>query len=159
MMTTFQTEGVDECRKDILPLLHAHWSEVALYRDKIELAPDFARYQAAEDAGTLFVVTARDGGALIGYAVFFMSLNLHYRHSIVAMNDVVFVSRDRRGIVGARLIQNAERLLCEFIRARSPGNVFRIMWHVKTRQDWSPLLERMGYGREEVVMGKVFDGR
>ena len=158
-MTTFQAERVAECREDILPLLHAHWTEVALYRDKIELAPDFARYQAAEDAGTLFVVTARDGGTLIGYAVFFVSQNLHYKHSIVAMNDVVFVARARRGIIGARLIQNAERLVCEFVRQRSPGSVFRVMWHIKTQQDWSPLLERMGYGREEVVMGRVFDGR
>lgn len=151
-MTTFQLETVDQCCEDIQPLLAQHWNEVALYRDEIPLAPDFDRYRAMEAAGGLVLLTARREGQLIGYSVFFVSQHPHYSTCRIASNDVLFLRADCRGPLGIRLIRESERVL-------SDAGVQRIVWHVKPRNDWSSVLERMGYQHEEIIMGKLIGER
>lgn len=151
-MTDFAFETVAQCRKDIVPLLQQHWEEVELHREGRPLEPDWDKYEAMDAAGKLATITVRKAGELVGYAVFFIDHHIHYKSTRMAVNDVVFLRKDCRGIVGAKLLMTAEALL----QARFPGRL-HIIWHIKPHIDWSPILERLGYRQEEIIMGKLLE--
>src|SRR5689334_18451912 len=81
---TLTTELVDE----LLPLLRAHYLEIAHYQD-IELDPDWDAYAVVQQNNALRVFTARQDGKLVGYCAFFLRKNMHYRKSLQAVNDVI----------------------------------------------------------------------
>lgn len=136
---------------EIKPLLEMHWQEIATYRDHIPLDPDYARYQAAEAAGNLLILTARHRGVLVGYSIFFMLAHPHYKSTLFAMNDIIFLHPDLRGgMLGPRLIKASE----EEVRSRG---AMKISWHIKPSHDFSPLLKRMGYALDEINMAKILE--
>src|SRR5699024_275904 len=97
MSLYYRAEPVARVWGELLPLLEAHYHEVAHYQD-IPLCPDRERYEAVEANGMLRLYTARDdAGALVGYAVFFVQTNAHYATSLQAVQDVLFVHPDYRG--------------------------------------------------------------
>ncbi len=93
----------DAVRHDIEPLLFKHWGEVAHFKD-IPLDPDWAFYAACDHAGVLRVYTARDEGKLVGYACYFVKANPHYQTSIQAVQDVLYLHPDYRGVPALRFI-------------------------------------------------------
>ena len=119
----FACEGLSpHLLEEALPLLRAHWAEVAHYLD-IPLEIDTDMYLGASVAGLVRCYTARadgesrwwlrqDGcedrrcsaanGELLGYAVFFVRPNLHYKQSKQAVQDVVYLHPSVRGGTGAR---------------------------------------------------------
>jgi len=137
----FAREWIHGLWEEVIPLLREHKQEIAHYPD-IELAPDFATYEALEMAGILRVYTARDhDGRLVGYSAHFVRPNLHYSKSKQASQDVLFLLPEyRRGGLGLRLIQYADAQL-------ATEGVEVSMQHVKARPDldFSPLLKRLGY--------------
>lgn len=164
---------------EMLPLLEKHWAEVAHYPD-IPLEVDASAYHAAESNGMLRIYTVRDGEAhhcarcdrpevcdviragtgpcgensgqrpLVGYAAYFVRANPHYRSSVQASQDVIYVSPAARGSTGARLIRFAdEQLASEGVQA--------VYHHVKTAHNWGRLLERMGYEAVDVIYAKRLD--
>ena len=139
----FSVERVSDVLEEIKPLLEAHWREIALYQDRFPLNPDYGKYEALDKAGMVHIVTARDAGTLIGYYISFVMPHLHYRDCIVAMNDILFLKPEyRRGRVGMKLIEFVEEDL------RRIG-VDRMIIHVKTQHDFSPLLVRLGFSETE----------
>ena len=152
-MITIQKEGFDEVIHEIKPLLEHHWNEIALYKQKFPLEPDYSRYQQLYEQGKLVIVTARDQvflDDLIGYSIFILHRHIHYNSCMVAVNDVIFLLDSYRSssTAGARLIRSSEKIVQEM-------GANRITWHIKPHNDWSAILRRMGYIEEEKVMGKV----
>lgn len=92
-------------------LLRAHWSEVAHDKDVIELDPDWPEYFALEQAGKFVGFSLRRGKNLIGYAGYIVVRSLHYKAHAFAMNDVIYLKPEERGVDGVALILNAERAL------------------------------------------------
>lgn len=134
---------------EIKPLLELHWQEIATDRDAIPLDPNFEQYRAMEAAGNLVILTAREAGALIGYSIFFLIRHPHYQSTVFAMNDILFVTPAKRGgRAGLRLIRESERVMRE--RGAS-----KISWHIKAMHDFSPLLHRIGYATEEIILAKL----
>lgn len=153
MTTTIAREPVATLfAPGVKALLEQHWREIALYQDEVKLEPDFARYVALEKSGHLVVIVARDGLRVVGYSVFLVSNHLHYSSCKMANNDVLFVDKDyRKGTsLGIRLIRCSEVILQGL-------GVQRVTWHVKPLNDWSPVLARMGYAQEEIIMGKLLE--
>lgn len=135
---------------EIAPLLVAHFTEIAHFSD-IELNPDYSLYLAMEDGGGLRVYTARrSDGELIGYAIFFVRRNPHYRTSLQAVQDILFVRPDQRGVTGARLIMYADAEL-------KREGVQAVMHHVKAAHNFGPLLERLGYQLVDLIYAKRLD--
>lgn len=157
-MITIARERLTDCLDDIKPLLASHWREVALYQEQVPLAPDFEQYLKLDAAGAVVTVTARDNGILIGYSVFFLRIHLHYSSCLVASNDVLFLdARYRKSTTaGIRLIRESESEL-ETERDHRGASSIRVVWHVKPKNDWSPILGRMGYEQEEIIMGKLLE--
>jgi len=102
--------------------------------------------EAAQD---LACITARDDGKMIGYSVFFLQNHIHYKSTRMAFNDVLYLHPDyRKGRTGIKLIQHSEDHLKWL-------GIKKVVWHIKKANDFSPILQRMGYGSEEVVMAKI----
>ena len=124
---------------EMVPLLERHWDEVALKDAFGPVDVNEDAYRQIEEAGCLHVTTARESGRLVGYAVYFIVPNLHYRTRLVAEADVFFLLPEyRQGLAGLRLMQAADRALVE-------RGVDIIISKVKTAHDCGRLFERMGY--------------
>lgn len=134
------------------PLLAQHWREIARYQD-ILLDVDVERYVALDEAGHLATIVARQGDRIVGYALFFLQAHPHYRHSVQALQDVVYVDPTvRHAGIGTALIETAERVLA----ARGCDVVYH---HVKTvHPALGTLLERHGYEWVEKVYAKRLKG-
>ncbi|MES2531935.1 MAG: GNAT family N-acetyltransferase [Pseudomonadota bacterium] len=144
----YATERLDDALwSEVAPLLESHWHEVAHY-DDLPLDPDRDRYATIDANGGLRVFTARlavpapDRGRLIGYLALFVVPSLHYRSSIFALQDVLYVDPLHRGSrAGIGLIRHAHNKL----RAEGVTVIFQ---HVKARRDLNigPVLQRLlGY--------------
>jgi len=114
-----------EFRRLTADLYAEHYREVCVHQDVLALAPDWAAYERMQQADrVVFLVAVRDGIAL-GYSVFFVAPHMHYRDTVVAMNDVLYVSPEhRRGRTGALLIRETENA------ARERGAKI-LSWHAK----------------------------
>jgi GNAT superfamily N-acetyltransferase len=106
----FARESISQVIGEIKPLLEAHWQEIAQYPD-IPLDPDYDQYAHAEAAGQLRIYTAR-ADRLVGYAIYIVAPAWHYRQSLQARQDILFLlPKYRRGRTGLKLIQFTEQQL------------------------------------------------
>lgn len=134
---------------EVQPMLELHYQELTHHKDVIKLDPDWDRYAAMEHAGGFHIFTARDDEQLIGYSAFFLTPHIHYRHTVVAQNDVLYLHPDHRnGMTGIRLIKNSEREM------KALG-ADKIVWHCKYSNDLQQILQRLGYTDEEAMLGKM----
>jgi hypothetical protein len=149
-MITYQVEKIKQIKDELHSLLRLHYEEIALDRDHIPLDPDWERYEALCDRGNLFVATARnEEQQLIGYSIFFVLNHLHYKSTLVASNDVLYLHPDyRKGTTGIKLIKISESELKRM-------GVTKICWHIKFHKDFRNILYRMGYKDEDAIVGKV----
>lgn len=159
---------------EITPLLVAHWREIATFQD-IELSPAVDVYEASEDAGILRIFTVRNGGlrrndgghnsscqcsncaaiaaqSLVGYAIYFVRPAPHYRHSLQAVQDVLFLHPSVRGGTGYKFIAWCdEQLAAEGVQV--------VAQHVKLSHDFGQLLVRQGYEAVETIYVKRLDAK
>lgn len=148
-MIRYQQESLYEVVGDVEPLLALHYDELCLNKERIKLNPAWGEYRALEAMGRFVVFTARDDDKLVGYNAFFVNRHMHYIDMVVAFNDVIFLHPDyRQGTTGIRLVKLAERL--------TDTGVNKICYHAKLDTNLIPILNRLGYKTEEVVLGKLF---
>lgn len=126
MSAVFAIGKLDMCLKEgIDDLVRAHWREVALDQDAVPLSVNWAQYEEMEQRGILFAVTMHVDGKLVGYNIFFVMPHIHYSTTLHALNDIVYVRPEHRGIDGVRLILEAERQL------KARGAV-KVLYHSKS---------------------------
>lgn len=151
MSVTFQRERLAGLWDEITPLLKEHWREIATYPD-IPLDPDVERYTAVEASGWLTVFTAREDGELVGYAVFMVAGNMHYRSSRIGIADVVYIApAHRRGGTGVALLRYADAQL-------AADGVQAVFHHQKVAHPaLGKVLEHRGYEHVENIWAKRLD--
>lgn len=100
------------------PVIFAeHWREVAMDHNVIPLDPDWQRYASMEVSGNLHTMTVRDDGVLIGYYNAVVSTHLHYKNSLTAWSDLVYLlpayRNSGRGLVstGYTLLRRTNAML------------------------------------------------
>ena len=148
-MITFQKELAANIRYEIAGLLDEHYEELTLNKSIVKLNPNWDKYLALENTNNLQVFTARKDGLLVGYSVFFLDYHIHYIDLLVATNDLIFMrAEERQGTVGIRLIKYSEEQL-KLLGAH------KITWHIKASNDFSPILRRLKYVNEDIVLGKL----
>lgn len=147
-VTYYREPLTDGLIAEVAPLLAEHWEEVAHYKD-IPLDVDWALYRAMWDRGAIRIFTVRDADhELIGYSAFFVHPNPHYR-MLQAVNDVIFIRKERRG-GGRKFIEWCDE------RLREEG--VRVAYHhVKAAHDWTPMLKRMGYELQDLICSRRLD--
>ena len=128
----------------ITALMRDNWEETGF---DFEFAPSVEMYQQAVANGVMFALAAIDGDDVIGYCTMAVTPHMHNPSMIVAANDALFVRKDRRGIVSARLITAAED------EAKRRG-ASRVLWHTRAGTGLASMLERRGYTPSDVVVMK-----
>lgn len=142
-MIEYSVEKLADCLEEIAPLLSDHYEEVAMYQDKVALEPDYDRYLTLADQDILHVVTARDGGDLIGYFISFLMPHIHYSSHTYAVNDILFLDkRYRNASAGKGMFEFAETALKEL-------GVSVMTIHMKTAIPFDSLCESLGYDYAE----------
>ncbi len=148
-MIRYQQEALADCIHEAQPLLLDHWHEIALDKGKVPLEPDWDKYRLLDQAGVLNLTTARDGTRLVGYALYILANNLHYRTLKVADSDVFFLAKAyRQGCTGLGLLKAAEANLIA-------AGTDKIINRLKLHYDVGAIFERLGYRPIERVYAKL----
>jgi|TARA_R110002074_G_scaffold200080_2_gene367978 hypothetical protein len=141
----FTYEGYDE----IFPLLMEHWKEVAHDQELIPLNPNKDRYMELARQGMIHCLSCRtEDGEVVGYMITFLDTHIHYKDTIFASNDLIYIAPGhRKGLLGLRMIK-------EFENCMRRALVDVIHMHVKPHVDYGPLLSRQGYVVAETIYRK-----
>jgi len=135
---------IDELEK-IFP---EHYEELCVTKE-YALDPDYDAYRRTSEAELLRCITCRNDAELIGYIVFLITPNLHYRTCKTAVEDIYYVKKEyRKGRIGIKLFQYAEAALQRI-------GVNRIVLHTKVHLDNSRLFEYLGYKHTDKVFNKM----
>ena len=104
-MIKFGVEKYHQVCEDIKELIKLHYEEIAVNKDVIPLDPDWDRYKYLDDNGLIMIITARDESKLVGYSIFFITSHLHYKSTVYANNDLLYLHPEyRKGSLGIKLI-------------------------------------------------------
>jgi len=150
----FQEEIFTDLQDEVYDLLQIHYKEVAHYLD-IPLEPDWETYKKLESIGNLATYTVRDfSNTLIGYSVFFLRHNIHYKSSYQAVQDIIYVDPNyRKSGIGSELIEYCDQMLAD-------KGVQVVYHHVKQSKNFGPkILEPQGYELIDLIYGKRLDKR
>jgi len=150
-MIVYAVEQLSQWRPDAEPMLPKHYEELATYKD-VPLDPEWPHYERGEANGVLRIYTARDDGALVGYALFvFIWKHPHYRTISLASNDILWVKPDSRGAgIASGLADFFEKDIQNlFLRFALSG---RGIVHIRAKTKHaalSKMLEARGYQSDE----------
>ncbi|MGO4518405.1 GNAT family N-acetyltransferase [Terriglobus sp. 2YAB30_2] len=144
-MITFQTERLADCCHEMEPLFPLHYAETGELEGGIDMA--WEQYFAMEQAGMLFLLTARYDGKLVGYFVGIVMPNLHNRKRLAAVSDMYFLHPDHRGHAGIRIFREVEQAW------RAMGVELATIT-CKVSRNYAALFERLGWRLEEKVFIK-----
>tara|TARA_R110000822_G_scaffold38746_11_gene107142 strand:+ start:590 stop:1039 length:450 start_codon:yes stop_codon:yes gene_type:complete len=145
----FAEERLADVLGEITPLLIDHWHHIALDKDRVPLAPAWDLYRDLDEQGSMKIITAREGGELVGYIVYLLSPSLHYTSQFFAEGDIFWLSpAHRKGSAGLRLFRFAETILKD-------AGVTKVINKVKLHADVGKVFEHMGYSPIERVYAKA----
>lgn len=154
-MIKMQTERVQDVREEVMPLLLAHWEEIALNKETVPLDIDWDAYKRIEDKGLYSATTARDNGKIIGYFAYFIVPNFHYKSLKVAEGDIFYLQQNyRNGLLGARLLAESEKN----VKKLGVNKIInKVKHHFKNDNGLGVgvLFERMGYKTIETIHAKM----
>lgn len=140
--------------EEMMPLFAAHYSEVPAYSD-IPFQPSFEQILMLETAGILRVFTARhkETDFLIGYAVYFLQPHFHFRTSLQASADCVYIRPEYRGngLPGLSLMK-----FCDDELEREGAQV--VFHNLPAERNFGPMMKRLGYKLEDHVYSRRLNG-
>ena len=136
-LVSFKRENVKRIWDDLVPLLDKHYAELAPYKD-VPLDPDKDFYLKADELGMIRVYAAREAGVLVGYAVYGVRRDVHYKSLKKAEQGLLFVAPERRGRFGLKFIRWCEEQL------KGEG-VNLIVCHAKIHRDFGGVFAHLGY--------------
>lgn len=137
-MTEIQEELFSDIMTELPELFLQHWIEVGSDREKVPLSPDWNRYLNMQKTGMLHIVTARDGGKLIGYYFGLAYPHLHYSTSLMGFCDGVFIIPEKRGILGVRIVKAGQEMFAAL-------GVKRVYVNTSNNKALEAILESLGY--------------
>jgi hypothetical protein len=152
----FQRETLEQCRKDIEPILvNEHWVEVGHYKD-IPIDMQWDKYATLEKLNKLRCFTIRSPlneefkeSVLNGYAFFLVDHHLHYKNTLVGSQDILYVRKPYRGIGKSFLFWCDKQLKDE--------GVITVTHHAKPWFNYGNLFEKLGYEKAETIWARRLD--
>jgi len=146
----------DELLKEVLPLAQRSWEEnTALKGERcayfgrrdFQIEPDVECYRTLATAGVLVIITAREEGVLVGYAMGYLNRSAHHRSILCGYGDSIYLEPAYRGH-GAALLRAIERELKE-------GGAIALGWPATQDSPLYALLKSFGYVGDDIVMEKL----
>lgn len=95
-MIEYDRETYDNVITELKPMLEEHQVEVGAYPEILELDPNWEFYEDAVAQSKIVIFTVRDDNILIGYNIFRIAPHMHYRNSIWACMDVLYLEPEYR---------------------------------------------------------------
>lgn len=135
-MLTFQIERFEQVVSELAAIFPQHWQELALFRHQMALAPQYREYARREQAGSLFLTTARWNARIVGYYVAQCQPGFHYEHTLTATQDMVYVVPEARNrglalplfrLVEAELRRRGVKLWYSGYKAHNPLGMPRLL--------------------------------
>lgn len=149
--TKFALERPQDFCHEHRALYEKHVAEVGAFKD---IKPDmlWAEYFMAADIGSVACFTARDAstGRLVGYNIYWIKQNPHYRHSKIAVADMVYLLPEYRGGTGEKFISWCDTML-------KGCGVQVVTQHVKTYFEFGSMLKRLEYVHVENLYVRRLD--
>jgi hypothetical protein len=145
-----QLAWTEDLPEALLPLLRNHYTEIARYHD-IPLNPDFDMYRGAALIGALRIFVVFCDYEIAGYNIFFVKHNPHYKDSLQAVQDILYMKPATRTFTAFRFIKWCDEQLCA-------EGVQVVMHHVKVYKDFGRLLELIGYEPVDTIYARRLDG-
>lgn len=96
-MITAQVESFEAALPELNAMFPRHWEELALFRDRMPLAPQYAEYVRREQSGNLFLVTVRQNSRVVAYYTAQVAPGFHYAGTLTGTMDLVYVLPELRG--------------------------------------------------------------
>lgn len=90
-MLTAQVESFERAIPEIKKLIDTHWDELALFKDKMPLRPQWDEYVRREKNGALFLATVRKNGEIVAYYIAQVALGFHYGETLTGTMDIAYV--------------------------------------------------------------------
>lgn len=132
----FLEEPFDTVIDDLKDIFIDCFNEVGPF--KTEFNPDLLRYKNISDQGMLKIYTIRNkSNTVIAVAVFAIYTHSYARHVTQAVQDVIYVKPEHRGILSAKFILWIDQQL-----HNAGANV--VLYSVKPEYDFSRLLVKIG---------------
>lgn len=144
---TINKEWLKDCLEEMKPLLVEHYHEVAAYPEHIRFNPQYERYLELERLGNVRTFVVRLKHKMVGYFVFFTVPHMHYQDHKYAMNDIVFLKPEVRGVHTPAMFGYVEHCL------KTEG-ISVITYHMKTYAEFHGLMEHLEYDHMEHLYTK-----
>lgn len=96
-MITVQVDSFRDCLEELKLIFPLHWEELALFKNRMPLAPQFEEYMAREQAGRLLLVTVRIDGKIAAYYTIQVAPGFHYGQTLTGTMDMMYVVPEQRG--------------------------------------------------------------
>ena len=107
-MIVYAREPLAAALDEVKATLPAMWAEMAEGFGEERAEPNWAMYFAAEAKNAAFLLTAREGGSLVGYFGMLVYPNLSLKNELAASSTPYYVvPRRDRGIILRSLIRHA----------------------------------------------------
>lgn len=146
MSLEFAVEAYSDAIEEMRLLYPAHWAEVGNIHE--DLAVNYERYVALDEARMLHVVVARSAGKLVGYHIFVIRAPQHHMSTLMAFSDATYLKpRYRLGFNGIHFL----RFASDSTRLTGAKGV-----HISstTRKPFGKVLEWLGFRETERVYYK-----
>jgi len=90
-LITAQVESFERCARELVELFPTHWEELALFKDRMPLAPQYDEYIRREREGKLFLATVRWNAKIVGYYTAQIAPGFHYRNTLTGHQDMIYI--------------------------------------------------------------------
>jgi GNAT superfamily N-acetyltransferase len=95
-MLTTQVESFADCANELAQIFPQHWEELALFKDRMPLSPQWSEYVRREREGLLFLATVRWNAKIVGYYTAQVAPGFHYSRTLTGTHDLVYVIPEAR---------------------------------------------------------------
>lgn len=149
-MLSVQVESFADCAPELSQLFQGHWQELALFKDRMPLSPQWQEYVRRERDGILFLATVRWNSKIVGYYTAQVAPGFHYSSTLTGTHDLIYVVPEARNRgLALPLFRCVEREL----KRRGVK-----LWFsgYKTENDLGMplLLDRLGFGPADTYQAK-----
>lgn len=90
-MITAHLESFEACWPELVAIFPRHHLELALFKDKMPLAPQESEYIRRNQSGVLFFATLRWDGKIVAYYIAQIQPGFHYGTTLTGTQDICYV--------------------------------------------------------------------
>jgi hypothetical protein len=160
MQVLFAVESFTDVWQEAQPLTRPHWEEIAKNKGLLRLNPDLEKYVYLNEGGRLLLITARADDRLVGYFLWIIMAHPHYKHVLVAEEDLHFLSPEyRSGGCYGEGCQYGYKLLEAARDAAIARGAQLLTMREKVGHEHPSIMNGLGFSATDIVYTHAVKGR